>query len=171
TAGAELAVQRGALLVESESFRLGVERRVGALADPRFDGWYLQGSWVLTGEPRKYNAANGAFDAPSPKRAFDPRAGGWGAFELAARYSDLDLNFAEGVLGTAPSQDAVRGGEQRIWALGLNWYLNPAIRFMFQGQHVEISRLSPGAAAFNTPVGAEIGQEYDTVAMRAQFGF
>lgn len=171
TAGVELALQRGPVLIEGEYFRLGVERRSSALADPRFDGWYLGGSWVLTGEPRRYNAANGAFDGPSPRRLFDPAAGGWGAFELAGRYSDLDLNFAEGEAGAAPSQDAVRGGEQRIWSLGLNWYLNPSIRFMLQGQHVDISRLSPNASTFNTPVGAEVGQDYNAVAMRAQFGF
>ena len=45
---------------------------------------------------------------------------GWGAFQVAARYSRLDLNSG-----------AVQGGELRDTTLGINWYLNPALRWSF----------------------------------------
>ena len=67
--------------------------------------------------------------------------------------------------------DGVRGGEQRIATLGLDWYLNPAIRFVMEYQNVRIDRLSPNATTFVTPVGAQIGQTYNDFAIRSQIAF
>ena len=43
-------------------------RNTGAAvpSDPDFSGWYVQGAWTLTGEPRTYNPAEARFDAPKP---------------------------------------------------------------------------------------------------------
>lgn len=170
TLGLEFAAQKKNVYLQAEYERLGVQRR-GALSDPDFSGYYVEGSWVLTGEARKYNIASAAFDAPTIAHPFDRKNGGWGAVELALRYSVLDLNFDEGAAGTAPAADAVRGGEQSIVAAGLNWYLNPAIRFMLDYQHVRVDRLSPNAVTFATPVGAQIGQSFNTLALLSQFAF
>ena len=67
---------------------------------------------------------------------------------------------------------AIRGGDQRIVTVGLNWYLNPAIRFMFDYQYVTVSRLSPGGpGTWTTPNGAQIGQNYSAFAVRSQLAF
>ena len=42
---------------------------------------------------------------------------------------------------------------------------------MFDYEHVRIDRLSPNAALYQTPTGAQIGQTYDTIAVRSQFAF
>lgn len=160
--GLEAAGQFGPFLVEAEKFEYEIERRASTLADPKFDGWYVQGAWVLTGEPRLYDPLEGRFSAPKQNVNFAPSEGAWGAFELAARYSVLDLNFREGTGGATPV-GGVRGGEQKIMSVGFNWYLNPAIRTMINYQHVEIDRLNA--------TGVQIGQEYDAVAARAQFTF
>ena len=136
-----------------------------------FDGFYVEGSWIITGETRRYNTGNFAFDGPKV-RAFDPRAGQWGTWELALRYSDINLNYHAGSRGSAPpAADAVRGGDQRILTAGANWYLNSIMRIMLDYQYVRISRLSPNAALFLTPVGAEIGQNYSAIAGRVQLAF
>lgn len=171
TLGLEFAAQRRNLYLQAEWERMAIQRRDSSLADPDFSGFYVEGSWVLTGEARRYNTASAAFDAPALANPFDLKNGRWGALELALRYSALDLNFDAGASGAAPTADAVRGGEQRIVAAGLNWYLNPAVRLMLDYQHVSIDRLSPSAAAFLTPVGAAIGQSFDTLALRSQFAF
>ncbi|WP_269714290.1 OprO/OprP family phosphate-selective porin [Caulobacter sp. NIBR2454] len=171
TAGLEAAVQRGPFLAEGEYFRFGIDRMGSTLSNPSFKAWYAQGSWVLTGEQRVYNRAIGAFDAPRPNFPFNPAAGAWGALELGVRYSVLDLNDNEGTAGSAPAANAVRGGEQSIWTVGLNWYMNPSVRLMFDFQNVEIDRLSPNATTFVTPVGAQIGQEYQVVSTRLQLAF
>lgn len=170
TIGGEIAAQKGPLFAEAEYESLHVDR-ADKIASPTFSGWYLEGSWLITGESRLYNASTGAFDGPAVKHPFSRSDGGWGAWELAARYSDANLNFNPGALGSAPAADAVRGGDQKIWSVGLNWYPNQVFHFMLDFDHVEIDRLSPNAALYSTPVGAQIGQTYNVVAIRSQAAF
>ena len=168
--GTEAAAQHNSLMIQAEYERLGIERYQSPLSDPVFHGFYVEGSWLITGQKRRYNTGNFAFDSPKVT-PFDPRANQWGAWELALRYSDTNLNYHAGNAGTAPVADAVRGGDQRIATAGVNWYLNSIMRIMLDYQHIKISRLSPNAATFLTPVGAQIGQSYDTGAARFQIAF
>ena len=163
--GGELGFQKGPFLIQGEYFRYQVERRlplVGA-ANPHFDGWYVEGGWTLTGEQRRYNNVNGAFDAPAVNHPLDVANHQYGAFELAARYSVTNLNYNEGILGAATPLGGIRGGDQTIWTAGVNWYPNPDVKFGLQYQNVTIDRLSA--------TGVEIGQKYDAVALRSQFAF
>ena len=171
TAGFELAAQKQQFMIQGEYERIKIERHASALANPHFSGWYVEGGWVLTGEKRKYNMSNFAFDAPSIDHPFDLAARTWGAFELVGRYSVLDLNYREDLAGTAQPANGVRGGEQKIASAGIIWYPNSIARFVFEYQHVDISRLSPNAATYSTPVGAQIGQKYTAIAVRSQFAF
>ena len=161
--GFELAGQYKSFYAQGEYFHYKIDRRDSTLSNPDFDGWYVEGSWVLTGEPRKYNTANAAFDAPAVANPFNYGNGKWGAVELAARWSDTNLNYGEGDEGTAAVPDAVRGGEQRIFTAGVNWYLNPVVRLMLDWQHVDIDRLNAA--------GLQIGQTYNTIAVRSQLAF
>ena len=171
SAGAEFAAQHRNFMVQGEYERLGIVRRNSLLPDPHFRGYYVEGSWILTGEQRRYNDGNYAFDGPQVKGSFNPAAGNWGAWELALRWSDTDLNYRQGVAGAATPCGGVRGGEQKIFSAGVNWYLNSIARIMFDYQRVSINRLSPNATSFQTPTGAEIGQDYDAAAMRFQLAF
>jgi phosphate-selective porin OprO/OprP len=164
--GAEAAFGMKSFLVESEYFKFNIDRRnttATVLGDPDFDGWYVQGSWVLTGEPRLYDPGDARFNAPKPNFNFNPSAGTWGALEIAARYSDLNLDWRGGATGAATPAGGVRGGEQKIASLGLNWYLNPSIRLMFDYQRVDVDRLNAA--------GVQIGQKYNALAFRSQLSF
>jgi len=173
TLGLEAAAQWGSFFLQGEYERLEIERLGAAVGvtDPKFEGYYLEGSYLLTGERRRFNAGTFAFDAPPVDHPFSLADGTWGAFEIAGRYSRVDLNHHQGAAGTAPTADAVRGGEQRIVAAGLNWFPNTFVRFMLDYQDVRIRRLSPSAATFSTPVGAQVGQHYHAVSFRSQFAF
>jgi phosphate-selective porin OprO/OprP len=165
--GGEAGVTMQNFLLEGEYFHFDIDRRVTAaqtsFSNPKFNGWYVQGAWVLTGENRPYNPAEARFDAPKMNYNFNPSAGTWGALELVARYSDMDLNFHSGGAGSAQLADAIRGGEQKITTVGVNWYLNPDIRLMLDYQHVDVDRLNA--------TGAQVGQTYNALAARAQFTF
>ena len=179
-AGLEFGANWRNFYVQAEHFWYGVERPEAApFDDPDFAGYYLQGSWLITGESRRYDPATGAFQAPRP---FVPvtSSGGLGAWELALRYSHADLNHPAGVAGLIAPPDAVRGGEQSIWSLGLNWTLNPNVRLLFNYLRIDVDRLNPASLAtpqpFGAPpatptVGAQIGQELDVFALRSQFSF
>jgi len=177
TAGVEFAAQKGPFIIQSEYEKFGV-KRTDITSDPTFSGWYVEGLWSITGEPRVYNKGTAAFDAPIPEHPFSWKDGTWGAWELGARYSDADLNYHEGYWSKLPSVDAIRGGDEKNVSLDLNWYPNPVVKFMLDFEHVKIDRLSPctasgasSCAVWVTPVGAQIGQTYNAVAIRSQFAF
>ncbi|WP_309605431.1 porin [Phenylobacterium sp.] len=172
--GAEAGLTVRNFMVEGEYFDYRIDRRNAASpaiapSNPNFTGWYVTGVWVLTGESRSYNPAEARFDGPKPNYNFNPAAGTWGAWEIAARYSDLNLNYHDCGAGKAiPAAgvacfDAIRGGEQKISTLGLNWYLNADIRFMLDYQHVDVNRYNAA--------GLQVGQQYDAIALRSQLSF
>lgn len=174
--GLEFGAQHRNLYVQAEYFDIDVERRASALSDPHFNGWYVQGGWVLTGESRRYSTATAGFDGPRPDKPFDPLNGQWGALELAMRYSTIDLDYHAGAAGTTPVADAVRGGKQDIWSVGLNWYLNNVLSLQAAYRRVEVDRLSPGGTAFGAgdatpPAGAQVGQDFNIWSLRTQYAF
>lgn len=116
--GVEAAFVLGPVSVQGEYDSATVQRS-GGNADVEFDGGYAQASWILTGERRPYDAGAGTFGRVVPDSPFDPAAGGWGAWEVAGRYSTLDV-----------TDGAVRGGVMENYTAGLNWYLNKHVRLM-----------------------------------------
>ncbi len=154
-------------------FHYGIDRRNTTLSDLDFSGWYAQATWVLTGETRGYNITNAAFTAPKPRIPFSLNGSGWGAWELAARYSVVDLNDDEGAVGFVMPLDGIRGGEQKIWTLGMNWYPNQILRFTLDWQHIDIDRIGtiPAVAGVGGhPVinNTEVGQTLDAISLRSQ---
>ena len=184
TTGFEFAAQKSNLLFQTEYDYFTVDR-TDVHSTPTFSGYYFEGSWVITGEPRVYNKQTAAFDAPIVAHPFSlDGGGGLGAWELVTRYSDMDLNYHQGAFRTAPTPTAIRGGEEQNITLGLNWYPNQFTKFMLDVSEVQINRLSPctnigtgvnntctGTVLWQTPVGAQIGQTFTDVAVRSQFAF
>jgi len=178
--GVELGANWKNWYVQAENFWYGLDRHSPtALADPSFGGYYVQGSWVITGESRRYNMANGSFQAPRPRVPFSS-SGGYGAWELGLRYSSADLDYRAGQALTAAGADSIRGGTQNIWTVGLNWYLNTNLKLMLNYLRIDADRLNPagvgnltpfGAAPGTPPVGVQIGQDLNVYALRSQYSF
>jgi phosphate-selective porin OprO/OprP len=178
--GVEFGANWKNLYLQGEHFWFDVERRGStALDDPSFTGYYVQGSWVLTGEHRRYNPATASFQNPRPKTPFASN-GGFGAWELAARYSRMDLDHEEGLEGGAAVPGSVRGGEQSILTLGVNWYVNASFKVMVNYLLIDVDRLNPagpgnpqpfGPPPTTPPIGVEIGQDLDVFALRTQYSF
>jgi len=125
-------------------------------------GAYVQASWFPTGEHRVYKKKSGVFARVSPKRAFDPGRGDWGAVELAARYSFLDLN-----------DEMLRGGEEQDVTLGVNWYLYSNVRLMLNYVYADVK--DTGSTLFDkmanpTRLGGVSGSIH-TAQARAQIEF
>jgi phosphate-selective porin OprO/OprP len=96
-----------------------------------FHGGYVQLSYILTGEHRAYDRrlgrlASNYLDGPTTNFWFTRREGGgythgWGAWEIAARYSYLNLN-----------NGPIQGGVDSAMEFGVNWYLNPNLKVQFE---------------------------------------
>jgi phosphate-selective porin OprO/OprP len=84
----------------------------------RNTAWQIAGSLLLTDDVASYKGVN-------PRRPFDPKNGTWGAFELIARFGQLDVDDEALPAFADPSKSASRA---TAWAVGLNWYLNKNVR-------------------------------------------
>jgi len=161
--------------VQGEYFHIDVDRQ--GLATNSFDGGYVEASWIMTGEQRKYLPATGAYTNPVPEHPFSPwdDLWGYGAFELVGRYSTISLNdhFTAGI-ALPPGSNAVGGGTQTVYGVGLNWYPNTNVRFMFDFLHGDIKKrfsTAAGGGIVGTPLGTPVGGDFDALVMRTQFAF
>jgi phosphate-selective porin OprO/OprP len=107
----------GPFMIEGEYTQANVQRvpfRTDTTrGNVRFHGWHVQAAYVLTGESRGYDFATGTMQNPSP-------ASRCGAWEIAARYSYLDLNDKN-----------VFGGTEHNTTIGLNWFINDNVSLKF----------------------------------------
>ena len=87
--------------------------------------WEVSAQWVLTGEPA-------SFIGIVPKHPFNFRGGSWGAWQLAARYSQLDIDKDAFEGFSDPTTSADRAAE---WSVGLNWWLTANLRLMTSFSH------------------------------------
>ncbi len=146
--GLELAYQFGPFSAEAEYLSVKVDRDENR--NPTLDGYHVQASYVLTGESRGYRGGN--FRGITPARA-------GGAWEVAARYSNIDLNDA-----------GLEGGEQRNITLGVNYYATANIRFMFNYIFVDVK--DSGVMLTQDDEQIVVGDEKPRIAlMRAQYSF
>ncbi len=129
-AGAEAAWVNGPFSVQGEYLRSWVHANNGDV--PVFQGLYASASWFLTGESRPYDRTQGAFGRVIPKRNFDPGHGGWGAWEIAGRYSYTDLDSGN-----------VQGGRLSMLMAGVNWYLHSHLKWRFEYGFGHIANRQP----------------------------
>lgn len=114
--GAEAALVCGPFSLQGEYIRADVDV-IDTSGNGNFEGAYIEASYFLTGEHRKYKKSAGAFSRVKPKNNYGD--GGLGAWQIAARYDYVDLDDSETL-----------GGDIDAWTLGLNWHLNPNTRIM-----------------------------------------
>jgi phosphate-selective porin OprO/OprP len=156
---AEAAGTYGPLFFQGEYFWYNVDRNAFApLPSLKFQGGYVEAAYALTGETRLYNPAAASYGGILPANPFSLN-GGWGAWEIAGRYSTIDLNNQ---LGLA---NGVAGGRQTIYTLALNWYVNRNVRFMFDYLHGNLAK-----QVSQTNFG-DAGSKFDAFAMRTQVAF
>lgn len=141
--GLEAAWVNGSLSLQGE-YMMADADRLGGGSDVDFNGYYVQACYFLTGEHRSYKTSEGAFSRVKPKENYSAACGGPGAWEVKARYSGLDL-----------SDQDITGGELDDISVGLNWYLNPNTKIMWDYVHADKD---------------DIG-EADMLMMRLQFDF
>jgi len=169
--GAEAAYVYGPFSVQSEYFQAFAERDVVGV-DPTFRGCYVYFSYFLTGEHRPYRRSMGVFDRVRPFENFfrvrdcDGNVQtGKGAWEVAYRYSYLDL-----LDGLPVGAASVGGGRISDNTVGVNWYLNPYSRVMFNYVWTDMSRVTRLGPAPGVPTFIPGGQ-IQTAEMRWQIDF
>ena len=113
----EAAFIYGPFHVQGEYYHTSIDRDIDANPDLDFSGYYVEGGWMLTGESMNYKPNKGSYSKVTPKAPVGK--GGIGAWQLAMRFSSLDL-----------TDEDIMGGEEENFTIGLNWYATPNIRFI-----------------------------------------
>ncbi len=107
--GLEFGMTQGPFYVQAE-YAMGTFGQVSGTPDVDVSTYYLMGSWMLTGETKPYHTSNGVFRSVKPNST----AGAW---ELTARYDYIENEDVDNLSATT-------------MAVGVNYYINPAMRFM-----------------------------------------
>ncbi len=134
---------------ESESF---VKKTTGERAKLTAKACQTTATMTLTGEAASYSGVR-------PKNGFDPGSGKWGALELAARVTGIELGSEAVSAGLVDPARTVR--KAFAWAVGVNWYLNRNLKQMVD---YERTTFAGGAATGDRP--AE-----NAIFMRSQVSF
>jgi phosphate-selective porin OprO/OprP len=121
----EAVVNVGAFQVVGEYQHNWVER--DGFEDVQLNGGYVYASYFLTGEHIPWDRSSGTIGRVKPFQNFwlvnkcdGCTESGWGAWQLAARYSVADF-----------SDEDVAGGEAEALTIGLNWHWNENSRMQF----------------------------------------
>jgi phosphate-selective porin OprO/OprP len=138
--GVETAATYGPLYGQAGYFRFNIDRRT-ILPDPDFKGWYALATWSLTGETHPYDPSSASFRGLRPAKPLGTD-GGFGAWEVKARYSNINLDYLPSV---APASGGVPGGVQNIWSVGLNWYPTNGIRFALDYENIQVGHVNAPA--------------------------
>jgi phosphate-selective porin OprO and OprP len=85
------------------------------------DAYQITANVVLTGEDAGFRGVT------RPNHPFTIDGAGWGAWELVARYGELDIDDAAFPLFANAAQSA-RSAES--WSLGVNWYLTQNLKLV-----------------------------------------
>jgi len=106
-----------------------------------FHGAYVYVAYMLTGEHVPYNRKSGTIGRVEPYEDFflvdrccSDLGSGWGAWQVALRYSYLDLTDRD-----------IFGGVENNVTLGLVWYLNAHSSLQFNAVYGDIREHRPVA--------------------------
>ena len=143
----EAAGVYGPFSLQAEYTSQNFDDLVGSAADIDLDGYYVYGSYFITGESRNYDWKSSTFKQTKVKRSLG--SGGFGAWEVGARFAHGDYGNSEADLLT----------------LGVNWYPNDNVRFMTN----YITVLDGDDAELGTTTGD--ADDTDFFLMRAQWHF
>lgn len=151
--GLELAGVWDGFAWQAEYMNAKVDRlaRATTLSDHDFSGWYAQAAYVLNGK-RKYAADEGLVDRVAPGKG--------GAWELALRYSTMDLNDVTAV-------DPIMGGSAKNFTVGLNYYPNYNVRLMLNWTAVDNDENAKPKKLY----GAIPGDDFSVLQFRVQYAF
>jgi phosphate-selective porin OprO/OprP len=132
------------------------------------DAWQIAGSYLLTGE-------DASFGSVKPKQDFDLDKGGWGAWELVARYSEINLdddtfknptnNQYSG--GYADLANSAKSAES--WTAGINWYWNQNVKLAVNYTQTSFEGGASSNNANANATGSNIRDRDDEKALLARF--
>lgn len=151
--------------VNSKGERSGASQSQGTL---KHDAWQIAATWLLTGEDASFKGVK-----PFNPFKFGESGGGWGAWEVGARYQEINLDKNSGTFADRGSSLATKINEgafisdadtltratsngagyalgARTWGIGLSWYHNENSKFLVNYDFTKLEDLVLGGAKATT---------------------
>jgi len=149
-AAAEMALVLGSFQLQSEYIASMINNSRNLTGTTNYgnyltNGYYVMASYFLTGEHREYEKKNASFGRVIPGKNSrlcpqDCTEPGYGAWQVLARYSALDLN-----------DNNLSAGQLWDVTLGVNWFLNPNMKiqanYIYMDRNALSSSNAPGAGS------------------------
>jgi phosphate-selective porin OprO/OprP len=153
--GVETVYQDGPLSFQAEWMATQVNSVVGPVF---YHGAYAEVMYRLTGEHRVYDKKLGSLKNPVPFTDFISSKGeqwgihGWGAWEIAARWSFVDLrnpaslngHYYDSATNTFTGTNGVGNGILNDATVGVTWFLNQHTKLQFNWIHAMLNNAANG---------------------------
>lgn len=150
-AGLETVYQNGPWGIQSEYMVTVVDSIVGPIT---YQGAYAQLAYRLTGEHRAYDKKYGTLGRLVPHQDFFPLGSdgirGWGAWEVAARWSFVDIRNPDSLNGHYLNGTSDLGnGILNDTTLGFTWFLNAHTKFQGNWIYCMLNNRDTGRSTAN----------------------
>ena len=106
---------------------------VGITTPYHFQGWYVEGGYLLFGGKQSYDSDGAKFNRIRNGRS-------WGDVELALKYEFIDMNDYKG----RPTDQAIFGGSAELYGAALNFYFAKNVKIALNYQYVNNDRYANG---------------------------
>jgi len=142
------------------------------------DAWQVALSYLVTGE-------DASFKGVKPKNDFDLEKGGWGAWELVARYSEINLDSdtfknssgqyagenraSPNAANSAYADGTLSAESAKSWTAGVNWYLNSNAKIALNYTQTSFDGGASSNGATANATGSNIKDRPDEKALLARF--
>ncbi len=167
----ELAGSYKKLMFQGEYKKHNVNLKEGIGEDASFEGYYMQTAYILNNGKHNYNKYESEFTKVSSNS-------GNGILEVALRYDFIDLNDFDA---------AIYGGAAEGYTIGLNYYVNPNVKFVANYIYHNHDRFANGKGKLNVGYDSngnltkdwsevvdtegEAGDDYGQVSIRLEVNF
>jgi len=102
------------------------------------DAWQIAATWLITGEDASFKGVK-----PFQPFKFGETGGGWGAWEVGARYQEFNLDRDARRFTTAANGFALGA---RTWGVGVTWHHNENAKFLINYERTKLDEFTAGTA-------------------------
>ncbi len=132
-------------------------QQLASTQDHKFSSYYGQVSYVINGQ-KEYRGGNDfIFKGTTPSS----KAGAW---EIVVRYEDMNLDDVTAI-------DPIKGGEEKITTLGLNYYARKNLRFMVNYHWVKNSANALASKGYSPSFAKVLDPEFNALCCRVAYNF
>ncbi len=163
----------GPLKLQAEYAKMNIKETALAASDDKdINAWYVNASYMLTGESYASSYKGGVMERMSPKADYlGLGSPGWGAWEIGVRYSKFDAKDFDTNATAVNNSSTLSSNDVNSYTAGIKWITDPNTRFMLNYVYTDFNKSISGISSGVTSSGVPLHSNEKAVNIRAQFDF